>query len=426
MRRGILIVIVVAVVGGLGWAAAAWSMRHPELARSNERASFGRKTVAQGETLAALGGCATCHTKDGGQPYAGGRAIETPFGVLYASNITPHENGIGGWTREAFARAMREGVSRDGRHLYPAFPYDHFTRVVDEDIDALYAFFMQGVSAEPDRTPASAMSFPFNVRPGLAFWNALFVTPARHVNDATKSAEWNRGAYLAQGLGHCGACHSPRNALGAVQASRAYDGALVNGWYAPPLNGNAFAPIPWTKAALANYLTDGWDKDHGIAAGSMISVVDGLRDQPEDDVFAVADYIASLALPRADHADAAAKARAFADKAEWDSARDAGQGGEGARVFQARCAECHRVGGKSVPLGLNGPLNYPDPTNVVRVVLEGLKPPRGSLGKSMPAFREQLSETETVALARFLRERFTTRAAWADLEAVVRRERARR
>ncbi|HEY8579946.1 MAG TPA: cytochrome c [Beijerinckiaceae bacterium] len=430
MKRALAIVAGVVALAAGGLAAAYFLTRQPELARTSERPSFGRKTVSQGEVLAGLGGCATCHTAEGGAPFAGGRAIETPFGVLYASNITPHpESGIGGWSREAFARAMRRGVSRTGALLYPAFPYDHFTRASDEDIDALYAYFMQGVQPEPARPPANAMAFPFNIREGLALWNALFLKPGPGAAEPGKDEEWSRGAYLAQGLGHCGACHSPRNQLGAVDASRAYSGALVNGWYAPALNAQSPAPAPWTKASLANYLTDGWDKAHGIAAGSMTPVVDALRELPEDDVFAVAAYVASLdTRSEAEKAELARKAQAFAEQAEWDpQGRDAKPSDDpGARVFQARCAECHRAGGRSVPLGLNSPLNQPDPTNVVRVVFAGIKPPRGALGKSMPALGAQMSDQEAAALVRFLRARFTTREAWTDVEEVIGRERARR
>lgn len=433
MRRAVAFLFILVVVALAGVAGAMFAITKPEIAASSDAANFGRKVVSRGETLAALGGCGSCHTRDGGQPYAGGRAMETPFGVIYSSNITPHkENGIGAWSLAAFTRAMREGVSRSGAYLYPAFPYDHFSRVNDEDMEAVYAYFMQAVQPRPDKPPANAMAFPFNIRQGLAVWNALFLDPKTPTPPAGADPDWARGAYIAEGLGHCGACHSPRNLLGAIDQSRAYAGAFVNGWYAPALDKSAPAPIPWTQKSLVNYLMDGWDKHHGLAAGSMAPVSSALRDQPEDDVFALAAYIVSLTGQRSaqDQAAAEAKALALVDRTEWDAARDnappdakidAGQ-----RLFQNRCAECHKKGGKPAPLALNTALNLPDPTNVVRATLEGIKPPRGALDRSMPAFGHQISQAETVAVVNFMRARFTERGPWSNVEDVVRRERQRK
>jgi mono/diheme cytochrome c family protein len=431
MRRAFAFIVVVAGLAGLAGFIAT---NKPEIAPVGEVKDYGRKVVAQGETLAALGGCATCHTRQGGKPLSGGRVIETPFGALYASNITPHkENGIGQYSLAAFTRAMREGVSRNGDYLYPAFPYDHFSRVNDEDIEALYAYLMQGVSAQPDKTPANAMSFPFNIRQGLALWNALFLNPTLPKPGPGQDSEWARGAYIAEGLGHCGACHSPRNALGAIDGKRAYAGAFVNGWYAPALDASSPSPIPWTKTALVNYLMDGWDKHHGLAAGSMGPVSTALRDQKEDDMFALAAYVVSLAgPPKSPQAQAEAEKAAMArvEKTEWNPARDNSPPDAaidpGQRMFQTRCAECHKTGGKPAPLALNSALNLPYPTNVVRATLEGIKPPQGALDRSMPAYRNQITESDIVAVMKFMRARFTGREPWTNLEEVVRREIQRR
>jgi len=431
MRRALAFIVIAGLAGLIGFILAT---NKPELPPAGAIKDYGRKTVSQGELLAALGSCATCHTRDGGKPFAGGRAIETPFGTLYSSNITPHkESGIGQWSLAAFTRAMREGVSRTGAYLYPAFPYDHFSRVNDEDMEALYAYFMQGVPAQADKPPANAMSFPFNVRQGLAVWNALFLRPDLPKPGPGQDAEWARGAYIAEGLGHCGACHSPRNALGAIDAKRAYAGAFVNGWYAPALDASSPAPIPWTKTALVNYLMDGWDKHHGLAAGSMGPVSSALRDQKEDDMFALAAYVVSLAGPAKTaqaQAEAEQKAMARVDKTEWDPARDNSPPGAaidpGQRLFQSRCAECHKKGGKPAPLALNSALNLPDPTNVVRATFEGIKPPQGALDRSMPAFRNQITEADMVAVVQFMRARFTERGPWTNLEEIVRRESQRK
>ncbi len=431
MRRAFALVVVAVLTGLVGFIFVT---NKPAISPVSDVKDYNRKVLAQGEALAALGSCATCHTRQGGKPLSGGRAIDTPFGSLYASNITPHkENGIGQYSLAAFTRAMREGVSRTGDYLYPAFPYDHFSRVNDEDIEALYAYLMQGVTPQPDKTPANAMSFPFNIRQGLAVWNALFLNPELPKPGPGQDAEWARGAYLAEGLGHCGACHSPRNVLGAIDGKRAYAGAFVNGWYAPALDASSPAPIPWTKNALVNYLMDGWDKHHGLAAGSMGPVSTALREQKEDDMFALAAYVVSLAgPPKSPQALAEAEKLAMArvEKTGWNPTRDNAPPDAaidpGQRMFQTRCAECHKSGGKPAPLALNSALNLPDPTNVVRATLEGIKPPQGALDRSMPAFRNQITESDLVAVVTFMRARFTGREPWTNVEEVVRREIQRR
>lgn len=182
----------------------------------------------------ALGDCAVCHTAKGGKPFAGGLPLATPFGTIYATNITPDpETGIGAWSQNAFARALRHGIARDGHALYPAFPYIHFTRMSDHDIAAAYAYLM---SRDPVNatTPDNKLIFPLNFRPLVAFWNVLFLRPGERAADASQSAEWNRGHLLVDGLGHCAACHSPLNAIGGEKSGQAFDGGRVDGWEAPP------------------------------------------------------------------------------------------------------------------------------------------------------------------------------------------------
>jgi len=396
------------------------------LAPEAKNASFDRKLAARGETLAQLGSCATCHTREGGQPYAGGRALTTPFGTIYSSNITPDvEKGIGGWTLAAFTRAMREGISRTGTHLYPAFPYDHFARVHDDDIAAIYAHIMRNVDAVAESAPTTNLGFPFNIRQGLVLWKAFYLPPPLP-SDPTKDAEWNRGAYLVEGLGHCGACHTPRNFLGALKSGAdTYGGALVNGWYAPALNKTSPAPIPWTKKALVNYLMDGWDAQHGLAGGSMTAVSNALREQNEDDVFAIAAYVMSLQAPARAPTEQQARersAKAFADAVEAAEPAELKQDASlqlGANIFNARCVECHKPSGRSAPLALGSAIHLPDPINVVRVIIEGIKPPEGSLGRSMTAFGQQLSDAEIAAVTRYIRARFSQGPAWRDVEAKV-------
>src|SRR4029079_1996960 len=218
-RRGVLATAAAlcAAVVGIGAAVLPWRAIAPIAGR--DASVYSAATIARGQQLAALGDCAVCHTAINGVLNAGGRPLETPFGTIHSTNITPDvETGIGAWSYPAFERAMREGIHRDGRHLYPAFSYTHFAKTTDADMQALYAYLMaqSPVRAEPSK---NALAFPFNLRPLMAGWNALFHQPGAVQTDATRSEMWNRGAYLVEALGHCGACHSPRNALAAEKPS---------------------------------------------------------------------------------------------------------------------------------------------------------------------------------------------------------------
>ncbi len=223
--------IVGAIAAMLGWRSAVAPIVRVD------PSIYSATTIARGRELAAIGDCVGCHTAPGGAPNAGGRAIETPFGVVYGTNLTPDvATGIGAWSLAAFVRAMREGVSRDGRHLYPAFPYPSFTRASDDDLTALYAWLMTRAPVRND-VPKTSLAPPFGIRPAMVVWNALFLSPGPSSDDASRSAQWNRGRMLVDGLGHCGACHSARNALGAERDDRYLSGAVVDGWDAPALNG---------------------------------------------------------------------------------------------------------------------------------------------------------------------------------------------
>src|SRR5437764_2595105 len=248
--------------------------------------------IAKGADLAAIGNCASCHTAEGGKAYAGGRPLSSSLGIVYSTNITPDvDTGIGKWTEAEFTRAMHEGVDRGGRDLYPAFPYDHFSKVSDEDVKALYAFVM---TRDPVRAqnPRNALTFPANLRASVGAWKALYFHPGRFAPDPSHNAQWNRGAYLAEGLAHCGACHTPRNALGAEKSGDPYGGGEAEQWLAPAMNEASPAPLPWTADELFNYLRNGSDPRHGVAAGPMIDVVQNLAKVPESDVRAIAVYIA--------------------------------------------------------------------------------------------------------------------------------------
>lgn len=242
---------ILVVLGAVLFFALVWRPTIAPIAPGSV-AGFPAELVAKGEALAGAGYCATCHRVKGGQPYAGGYGMPTPFGVIYSTNITPDpDSGIGRWSEAAFMRAMHEGVSRDGSHLYPAFPYDHFTKVTDEDVRALYAFLM---TREPVSAPAqqNTLPFPFNIRALQAGWKLLFMDQGSYRPVAGKSEAWNRGAYLAEGLSHCAACHTPRNLLGAEKtADDSYAGAMIEGWFAPALTAANTTPLPGPRMSCS-------------------------------------------------------------------------------------------------------------------------------------------------------------------------------
>ena len=281
-----------AAVVGIGAAVLPWRAIAP-IARP-DAAVFSAATIARGKELAALGNCAVCHTSANGVLNAGGRPMETPFGVIHSTNITPDaETGIGAWSYPAFERAMREGIHRDGRQLYPAFPYPHFARASDADLQALYAYLMAQAPVRAE-APKNTLAFPFNLRPLLAGWNALFHRPSEFQPDPARSEMWNRGAYLVEGLGHCSACHSPRNALGAEKQHAYLAGGFAEGWEAPALTSLSLAPIPWSEDELYAYLRTGESRFHGVAAGPMAPVVKELAALPDRDIRAMAAYLGSF------------------------------------------------------------------------------------------------------------------------------------
>ncbi len=315
-------------------------------------ASFARALVERGAQLAAIGNCYDCHTAPGGKAYAGGRALKATFGTIHGTNITPDpETGIGRWSEAAFSRAMREGVDRRGRHLYPAFPYDHFTKLTDDDIKALYAFIMTR-DAIRAQTPPNRLIFPFNIRGLIGVWKGLFFERGTFQPDTTRSAEWNRGAYLANGLGHCGACHTPRNSLGAEKKNEFFAGGEAGGWHAPALNASSPSPVPWAEERLFIYLRTGLADLHAVPAGPMAPVVRNLATVPEQDVRAIAAYIASTmgqpSVERQKHAQkVVAQANTKQALAGLDTASSkppAFPAADGAAIYAGACGFCHDSG----------------------------------------------------------------------------------
>jgi mono/diheme cytochrome c family protein len=379
------------------------------------RASFDAALIAKGAQLAAIGNCQECHTAEGGRSFAGGRPIDTPFGTFYGTNITPEpDTGIGQWSEEAFRRALREGVDREGHHLYPAFPYEYYTRLTDEDIHALYAYIATREPVRADNRP-HALRAPFNIRALLGAWKALYFERGVFRADPARDAQWNRGAYLVNGLGHCGACHTPRGFLGAEKKDQLFAGGVAEGWHGPALNAGSPAPLPWTAEQLLKYLRTGLDDAHAIAAGPMDPVVRNLARAPEEDVRAMAAYLEALAGPPS------AERRKKADAALAQGTTASRANGHGAEVYAGTCATCHDRGreagsGGALPLALGTAMTIPTSSNLLRITLEGIAPPAGEPGRAMPGFADALTDAQVKDLAAYIRSEFGHAAAWTDVD----------
>jgi nicotinate dehydrogenase subunit B len=410
-------------LGLIGLACSLWPMRAPIEPIARPAAStWSDATIARGRQIAEFGDCAVCHTAPGGVVNAGGLGLETPFGMVYTTNLTPDpKTGIGNWSFDAFDRAMRQGISRDGRHLYPAFPYTAFAKMSDADMTALYAYLMSQPAVE-NTAPATRLPFPLNQRGLVAGWNALYLKQGEFKPDPARSALWNRGAYLVDGAGHCSACHSPRNALGAEKGGRLYlTGGSAEGWVAPSLVANSKAPVKWTEQALFDYLKTGFSHEHGVAAGPMAPVVASLSTLPQEDVRAMAHYVASLS-PQPLMVKPAEPAQAQVH--ELDAVTLQGLD-SGRRIFEGACAVCHAatggVGNFGVRplLALNTSVSEATPDNLLKVIQNGIDAPATDSLGYMPGFKDSFDDRQIADLVSYIRSNFApNEAPWKDLEQV--------
>lgn len=364
--------------------------------------------VARGEYLARAGNCMGCHTARGGEPYAGGRGIATPFGTVYSSNLTPDEStGIGGWSPAHFWRALHNGRSRDGRLLYPAFPYTSYTLVTRQDADAIHAYLRSlKPVAQPNRP--HELRFPFNTQAALGVWRALYFSPGRPVNVATRSDEWNRGAYLVQGLGHCNACHGHRNVLGATGGTLDLSGGLIpmQNWYAPSLSDPHEAGMTnWPPQQIADLLKDGVSAQASVL-GPMAEVVASSTQHLSDaDLHAMGVYLSTLPLaPNGEEPRG--------DPAVFE---------RGTKLYADHCAGCHGEQGEGVAgmypaLAGNRAVSLASPANLVRVVLEGGFAPSTAGNPrpyGMPPFATVLNQADIAAVLTYVR------GAWGNQGSAV-------
>ncbi|MDO6725144.1 cytochrome c [Celeribacter halophilus] len=423
IKKAILTLLCLAVVGFGGFAVFAYRPAISPI-RVSDLPAFDPEVVEQGRLMAAAGFCSECHSAPGNPPYAGGYGMETGFGTLYSTNITPDpETGIGSWSEEAFVRAMHEGVDREGRHLFPAFPYDHFTLMTEADVRAIYAYLMTEVEPVVASEPESGLPFPLNLRIWQAGWKLLFVDLGRFEPDPDKSAEWNRGAYLVEGATHCGACHTPRNLLGAEIRSKDFEGAAIDRWIAPALTAENPAIIRWTAEEFTEYLKSGATRAHGVAAGPMAPVVHaGLQELPDSDLKAIGIYLGDVVgapQPEAE-VEAAIEASLRAGQPSAGYREELGE-----RLYASACAACHYNATQIVPgrpdLGINSATRLDAPDNLLQVILNGVGNEEGMAGVVMPGFRNALSDDEVAAIAAYLRASRTDAAHWPELANTVAR-----
>ncbi|WP_375159922.1 c-type cytochrome [Bradyrhizobium sp. RDT46] len=377
------------VVAGLALCSAVKSAAHA--------AGPSPELIAYGKTLVEAGGCAGCHTADPARPFAGGKRIDTPFGAIYAPNLTPdRDTGIGAWQDADFTRALRYGIAPDGSNYYPAFPYPYFTKMTKDDTLAIRAY-LGTLAPVVSRNKPPELRWPFGYRGLMRVWNAMYFKPGLFEPDQSKSAAWNRGGYLVTGLGHCGACHTPKTYFGADRDAQALTGNEVAGWFAPRLDGAARTGLKsWSEADIVEYLQSGRNaRSH--AGGPMADVVVNSTSKMSDaDVRAIALYLKSLPPAR----------RETIVTPPGDAEMKAGQA-----VYAKLCVACHEADGSGAPriyppLPGNALLQSNNPSSTLRIILDGARTvttPRAPNTGEMPGYGGQLSNEEIAAVTNYIR-----------------------
>ena len=423
----VVAVIVVIGLGVLGWYATrpgpmafaagktvaldAYS-GHP----TGVPADFDEKdNIARGRYLTQAADCQACHTAPGGKPFAGGLAFKTPFGTLYSPNITPDkETGIGAWSDADFLKAVHEGIDREGERLYPAFPFAAYTYLTDEDVLAIKTYLFS-LAPVQNAAPEAHLSFPYNQRWLMAFWSGLFNAKQRFQPVAGRSPEWNRGAYLAEALAHCGDCHTPRNLLQALDNKNKFAGTVVEGWRAYNITADPTTGVgTWNEAELAEYLSTGHAKGRGTASGPMAEAVDlSFEKLSPSDIRAIVTYLRSVpAIVTADLPAPKSEPAPGNPKQGLVAAIDP----RGKQIFEGACASCHAWTGVS-PLDSRATLtgsravNDPTATNVAQIVLAGSRRQSTDSTLAMPAFGAAYDDREIAAVANYVTARFGAKAS---------------
>jgi mono/diheme cytochrome c family protein len=377
------------------------------------RAETSAETIARGKALTDAGDCASCHTADPAKPFAGGKRIDTPFGAIYSPNLTPDKKtGIGGWSDEDFRRALRFGAAPDGSRYYPAFPYPNFTKLTKDDILAIRAYLATLTPIE-NRAPPPQLRWPLNYRVLMRAWNLLFFRPGILEPDQAKGVAWNRGRYLVEGLGHCGACHTPKNMFGANKRDGALSGGLVQGWFAPRLDGAERSGLKsWNAKDIVEYLQSGRNaRSH--AGGLMAEVVkDSTSKMGDADIASIAVYLKSLP------AGPAEPAVTPPPEAEMKA---------GAAVYSKYCVACHEADGSGAPriyppLPANALLQSANAASTLRVMLDGahtVTTPRAPNTGEMPGYAAKLSDAEIAAVTNYIRNSWGNAAPLVTAEDVA-------
>lgn len=429
MKR-LAIILLVLIVIGIG---AFFLLTRPDTADGTAPAIAGAPSnadpIARGAYLARAADCVACHTTPGGKPFAGGLAFKLPFGTIYSSNITADpETGIGGWSDDAFVRAVREGIRDDGKHLYPAFPYTSYTELSRADVLAIKAWlFSQPKVRQPNRE--NELGFPFNQRWAMAFWNAAFFRSHRFEPDPSKPPAWNSGAYLAGALGHCGECHTPRNIGFAMEKHNVLAGEVVQGWRAYNITSDRVHGIgQWSDEALAQYIRTGHAEGHASAAGPMGEAVEhSLQYLTPEDTAALVSWLRTVpARAGKDPVTVDARPAAMAASKAWGPGGDASRTASGAQLFEGACASCHQWDGggqqtqHAALAGTRG-VNDPGGANVTQAILEGVNMRIGENDVYMPAFGHAYTDAEVAALANYVIGHFGGKQGTVTPEEVAKR-----
>ena len=399
MRRSLIVAVLFVSLTGAAFA--------------QDTQSFDR--IERGRYLAVLGDCAGCHTAPGGAPFAGGVALQTPFGTLVAPNITPDpDTGIGNMTNDEFLAILHEGRGHNGKRLYPAMPYPAYTKMTDDDVLAMRAYFAT-VAPVNNRVVSNQLPFPLNIRFAMVFWNALNFTPGRYQPDPQKSAAWNRGAYIVEGPAHCGTCHTPKTLLGGDKNAAALTGATLQGWFAPDITSDPRKGIGgWSRDDLVQYLKTGTNK-WTLASGPMAEAVSHSTSRMNDeDILAIATYLK-------DSGQSGASARPEPVVAGNNAMR------AGAAIYKDSCAACHKDSGEGDAnlfprLAGSALVQSDDPTTLVRVVLHGTRAVSTAgapTAPAMPAFDWRLEDAQVAAVLTYIRNNWGNAAGPVPAGAVT-------